>query len=119
MPRKRENFSNANLESAINAVLNESLSKKSAAAKFKVSRSTLQHRLKNPNFTITRGPAIVLSSEEETVLEKWILQSCRKGFPQRKEDLQLSIKQFLDKNQHSSPYLNNYPGNLFQSIIIR
>jgi len=48
MPRKRNHFSNANLAAAINAVLNEGLSKNSAALKYSVSRSTLQHRLKNP-----------------------------------------------------------------------
>lgn len=68
-----------------NAVLNEGLSKKSAATKFKISRSTLQHRLKNPNCKITCGPATILSSEEETVLEKWILhKAVEKDFPNEK-----------------------------------
>jgi len=118
MPRKRHDFSHANLASAINAVLNEGLSKKSAALKFNVSRSTLQHRLKNPECKITCGSATVLSDEEETILENWILQSCKKGFPQRKEDLQLSVKQFLDKNQRTSPFLNNYPGNFIFNLIL-
>lgn len=118
MPRKRPDFSHANLENAINAVLNEGLSKKSAALKFKVSRSTLQHRLKNPESKTTCGPATVLSCEEETILEKWIHECCKKGFPQRKEDLQLSVKQFLDKNQRTSSFLNNYPGNFVFNLIL-
>lgn len=117
MPRKREDFSHANLAAAINAVLNEGLSKKSAALKFKVSRSTLQHRLKHPYCKVTCGPATVLSEEEERILERWIIQSSRKGFPQRKEDLQLSVKQFLDKNQRKSPFPNNYPGDFFFHLI--
>lgn len=47
MPRKHKTFSEENLTSATNAVLNESICKKAAALKFSISRSTLQHRLKN------------------------------------------------------------------------
>lgn len=49
MPKKKENFSQSNLTAAVEAVVNEGMSKKSAAKKFSVSRSTLQHRLKNPH----------------------------------------------------------------------
>lgn len=94
-------------------LLNDGLSKKCAALKFSVSRSTLQHRHKNPECKKTCGPATVFSEEEESVLEKWILQSSKRGFPQRKEDLQLSVKQFLDNNKRTSPFPNNYPGNCF------
>jgi len=49
MPKKREHFSQSNLTAAVEAVVNEGMSKKSAAKKFSVSMSTLQHRLKNPD----------------------------------------------------------------------
>lgn len=68
---------------------------KSPQQKFSVSRSTLQYRLKNPDQKVSCGPAPVLSEEEEKILEKWILESSRKGFPQRKEDLLVSVKQYL------------------------
>lgn len=113
MPRKRHNFSHSNLAVAINAVLNEGMSKKFAALNFSVSRSTLQHRLKNPDCKVTCGPATVLSEEEEAVLGSWILQSCRKGFPQRNEGLQLIVKQFLKNNKRQSPFPNNYPNHFF------
>ncbi|KAF0714677.1 HTH CENPB-type domain-containing protein [Aphis craccivora] len=87
MPKKRNIFSEANLASAINAVLNDGPSKKAAARQFSVSRSTIQHRIKNPGCKITCGPAAVLSEEEEMMLEYWILECCFKGFPRRKEDL--------------------------------
>lgn len=111
MPRKRENFSQSNLTAAVEAVVNEGMSKKSAAKKFSVSRSTLQHRLKNPDKKVSCGPSPVLSEEEENTLEKWILESCRKGFPQRKEDLLVTVKQYLDKNERTTIFKNNYPGN--------
>lgn len=57
--------------------------KKTTVFKFKVSRSTLQYRLKNPDCKITCGLATVKSDEEEAAPEEWILENCRKGFPQR------------------------------------
>lgn len=118
MPKKNINYNEKNLNNAINAVLYEGLSKKSAASKFSVSRSTLQYRIKNPECKVTCGPKTVLSKEEENVLEKWIIQCSRKGFPQRKEDLQLSVKEFLDKNERNSLFSNNYPGKLYFKYLV-
>lgn len=86
------------MTAAVEAAVNEGMSKKSAAKKFSVSRSTLQNRLKNHHQKISCGPVPVLSEEEEKTLEKWIIESSRKGFPQRKDDLLVSVKQYLDKN---------------------
>lgn len=110
MPKKRDNFSEDNLAFAINAVLNEGASKKAAAQKFSVSRSTLQHRLKNPDGKKTCGPNTVLNKEEELLLEKWIIECSLKGFPRRKEDLLESVKHFLDKNERPNPFKHNLPG---------
>lgn len=110
MPRKRENFSQSNIDLAVDAFLNGGLSKKAAAQKFAIARSTLQHRLKNPNRKTTCGPATVLTVEEEELLQTWIINSCRKGFPRRKEDLLSSVQQFLEKNKRQNPFKNNLPG---------
>lgn len=110
MPKKRENFCQLNITAAVNAVLNDGLSKKAAAKKFGISRSTLQFRLKNLNGKKTCGPATVLSDKEEELLQTWIVESCKKGFPRRKKDLQISVKQFLDINNRLTPFKNNMPG---------
>jgi len=110
MPKKRENFCQLNITAAVNAVLNDGLSKKAAAKKFGISRSTLQFRLKNLNGKTSCGPATVLSDKEEELLQTWIIESCKKGFPRRKEDLQMSVKQFLDINNRHTPFKNNMPG---------
>ncbi|KAL4153947.1 hypothetical protein QTP88_001780 [Uroleucon formosanum] len=111
MPKKRENFCQLNITAAVNAVLNDGLSKKAAAKKFGISRSILQFRLKNLNGKTSCGPATVLSDKEEELLQTWIIESCKKGFPRRKEDLQMSVKQFLDINNRHTPFKNNMPGN--------
>lgn len=111
MPKNFISFSNDNIAAAIHAVEN-GMSKKAASKQFNVKRSTLQFRLKNrdrPSFTC--GPSSIISKEEEDVLVKWLLDCSKKGFPRRREDLQQSVKQFLDDQGKSSPFKNNFPGN--------
>lgn len=110
MPKKSASFSDDNLAVAIHAVEN-GMSKKAASKQFNVARSTLQFRLKNkerPKFTC--GPPSILTEGEEQILVKWLLQSSAKGFPRRREDLQQSVKQFLDGQGRTSPFKNNLPG---------
>ncbi|KAF0749290.1 HTH CENPB-type domain-containing protein, partial [Aphis craccivora] len=101
----------SNITAAVNALLNDGLSKKAAAKKFGISRSTLQFRLKNLNGKTSCGPATVLSEKEEELLQTWIIESFKKGFPRRKVDLQMSVKQFLDIDNRQTPLKNNMPGN--------
>lgn len=111
MPKKSELFSYNNLAAAIQAV-NNGLSKKADSKKFKVACSTLQFRLKHrdrPKFTC--GSLSILSLDEEQILVKWLLECSKKGFPRRREDLQDSVKQFLDCQGRSPPFKNNLPGN--------
>jgi len=62
---------------------------------------------KKPECKKTCDPTAVLSEEEEIILENWILECSLKEFPRRKEDLQLSVKLFLDKNERPNPFKNN------------
>lgn len=82
--------------------------KKATAKKCGIPRSTLQFRLSKIFSKTTLGPNPVLSQEEQILVE-WVLQSHRKGFPRRKEDLQISVKTFLDENPRPNPFKNNLP----------
>jgi len=86
MPKKREAFSENNLVQATSAVLNDGLSKNGAAKLLKV---------KNPGGKTTCGPSSILTADDEKLLDTWILESCKKGFPQHKEDLQLRVKKMF------------------------
>jgi len=88
------------------------MSKKGASKKFNINRSTLQFRLKNRDRpTLNCGPSSILTKLEEEILVQWLLECSKKGFPRRREDLQLSVKQFLDEQRRSSSFKNNYSGN--------
>ncbi|KAI4462447.1 helix-turn-helix psq domain [Holotrichia oblita] len=82
---------------ALEDILNNSVSKKAAAINHSIPRSTLQFRLSEKFTKSTLALNPTLSHEEKQILVEWILQSHRKGFPIRKEDLQISVKTFLEE----------------------
>lgn len=84
---KRIKYDAENLKKALNAVKND-MSKKQAAKEFQVPRSTIQFKLNNPTKEYPRlGPTTVLTETEESILVNWIVQSAKKGFPRRKENI--------------------------------
>lgn len=96
------------------------LSKKAVAKKFGIPRSTLQFRLSNKFKKVRHGPNTYLTEEEENIIVSWILDSHRKGFPRRKDDIIASVKKFLDENPRNTPFRNNIPGKRwFQSFLRR
>lgn len=89
---KINDYNHEALEAAILDV-NNGMSKKAAAKKHGVPRSTIQFRLSDKFQKAEPGPTPILSKEEENTLKGWIINCCRKGFPRRKEDLQLSVQE--------------------------
>lgn len=108
---KRMKYNAENLKMALDAV-KIGMSKKQAAKQFQVPRSTIQFRLRNPEKTNPRpGPSSVLTDTEENVLVNWIIQSSKRGFPRRKEDIQYSVSDFLRKAKRRSLFKNDLPGD--------
>jgi hypothetical protein len=104
-----KNYSEEQLKKAVQAV-NNGMSKKKASATFGVPRSTIQFRINNPPAKNRHGPPPILTPAEEDSLKQWIFESCKRGFPRRMEDVQCSVKQFLDESPRENPFKDNYPG---------
>jgi hypothetical protein len=102
-------YSEEQLKKAVQAV-NNGMSKKKASATFGVPRSTIQFRINNPPANNRHGPPPILAPAEEDSLKQWIFESCKRGFPRRMEDVQCSVKQFLDESPRENPFKDNYPG---------
>lgn len=123
MPKVKKNlkYNKKYTESTLQQALNEiksGVSKKQIAMKYGIPRSTLQFRL-GPNFSkIELGHSTYLSKEEEDKLVSWILESHRKGFPRRKLDIQLSVKDFLDANRRPNPFRDNTPGDRWYRLFL-
>ncbi|XP_072945089.1 uncharacterized protein, partial [Epargyreus clarus] len=103
--RRRKIYDSENLDQALQAV-KEGMSKKLAAKTYQVPRATLQYRIKNPEHRSRPGPPTILTEKEEKDLENWILLSCRKGFPKRKDDLISSVANFLKNSNRASVFKN-------------
>ncbi|KAJ8949460.1 hypothetical protein NQ318_007561 [Aromia moschata] len=80
------------------AEIKNGMSKKRASITFGIPRQTIQHRLSEK------------FKKKRNILEKWIIDCHKKGFPRRKDDLQASVKAFLDGNPRPTPFKNNNPG---------
>ncbi|KAI4460112.1 helix-turn-helix psq domain [Holotrichia oblita] len=114
----RKRYNQDDIEAALEAISN-GMSKKKASVMFKVPRPTLQFRLSNKFKKSSLGPDTYLTKEEEEVLVQWIIESYRKGFPRRKDDIQISVKDFLDKAPRSNPFLQNKPGDCWYRNFLR
>ncbi|XP_030749805.1 uncharacterized protein LOC115877675 [Sitophilus oryzae] len=102
-------YSEESLNKAIEKVKN-GMPKCTACNKYNIPRATLQFRLSDKFTKSSHGPSPILSSQEEDLLVNWIKDCQRKGFPRRKEDIQTSVKQFLDESPRENPFKNNLPG---------
>ncbi|KAJ8974702.1 hypothetical protein NQ317_018502, partial [Molorchus minor] len=94
-------------------------SKKSVSKKYGIPRSTLQFRLSSKFSKCRPGPNTYLTVDEETKLVEWILESQKKGFPKRKVDLQLSVKEFMDADGRPNPFKENMPGDHWYKSFLR
>ncbi|CAG4958978.1 unnamed protein product [Colias eurytheme] len=82
------------------------MNKKLAAKTYQVLQATLQYRIKNPEHQLRPGSSTILTEKEEQDLENWILLSCRKGFPKRKDDVIRSVSTFPKNSKKPSSFKN-------------
>lgn len=116
-PNKRKMYTNENLLKALDAV-KKGMSKKLASKTYNVPRGTIQSRLRKTCKDLP-GPRPILSTEEEGVLVQWVVDCCRKGFPKRKSDLQLSVANFLKKSGRENPFKDDIPGKKWYDLFMR
>lgn len=116
--RYLKRYSEEDLQKAIAAIEN-GMAKREAAKRFSVPRATLQFRLSDRYVKPSHGPPTVLSSDEEKLIVDWIKECHRKGFPRRKEDVQTSVKQFLDDKPRKNPFNDNFPGDGWYKAFLR
>lgn len=82
-----------------------------AARRFGVPKSTLS--LNSRCFTpidCKKRPSTILSSEEESNIENWIIYCADRGFPVTKNHLFDCIQDYLVRNKKKNPFKNNRPG---------
>nr|CAH7742610.1 unnamed protein product [Callosobruchus chinensis] len=106
------------LENALEAVA-KGMSKKTAAKRFGIPRSTIQYRLSDKFKSPGYGPPTVLTNKEEEILIKWIFECHRKGFPRRIDDVQASVQQLIKKDRRETPFKDGRPGKGWYKAFLR
>lgn len=114
----QKSYCEESVQKALDEIKNGA-SKKATALKYGVPRATLQFRLSEKFKKTEKGPCPILTKEEEQSLVNWILESHKKGFPRRKEDIQASVKRFLDAVVRKTPFKNNVPGKHWYEAFLR
>ena len=97
------------LTGAVNAVKNNPMSIRKAAAEFNVNRCSIERRLKKEVGGV--GRATVLSVMEERMLAKLINDVAEGGFPLGKIEIKTMVKSLLDIKGMKSRSSNNRPGD--------
>ncbi|KAG5873493.1 hypothetical protein JTB14_029170 [Gonioctena quinquepunctata] len=105
------------LQSALEAI-KHGVPLREAARHFNIPRATLQFSRSDKFTKISPGPPPILTSTEEELLVKWVVENAQKGFPRRK-DLQLAVKSFLDKVPRKNPIKDNYPHEGWYKAFLR
>jgi len=98
----RASWSDESMKSAIEAVKNGTLSRRTAAASFGVPRSTLRRHLdgkmkKEPGSS-SLGPPPILTTEQEDELVVLILEFERRGFPLTVVDIRQLAREYITVN---------------------
>ena len=105
-------YSQADVETALDAVKTKTLSLREAASQYRVPRSTLYDKLKG-KYPISRVSRTVLKPEEENQLVEWIIQCSRLGEGKNREQVFCAVQAILNDETAPRPkikFKNNKPG---------
>lgn len=97
---KYSEYTDESLNNAISDVKNKLFSACKAAKLYKIPKSTILDRLKNPEVK-NHGKSTVLTQEEEQKLANWLIQCASMGFPRTRDDLICTAGEILNLRPES------------------
>jgi len=107
------------MDSAVEDVAN-GLSVRKAAIKWSVLRTTLNDlKLGHYESGSRPGPNTVLSTNEEQLLEEWIIKMSQRGLPLIRDNLLDSIQQILNEDNRQTPFNLNRPGDRWLKLFLK
>lgn len=110
MPKTSTSYTTLSVEKALEEVRSGGKIRE-IARKYGIPKSTLHFKKKHPDHKTSLGPSPYLSFQEESCLEKWIVELSKKGFPLKREELQYSVQKFLTDHPRPHPFKDNFPGD--------
>lgn len=109
------------LQDALNAIREDELSVSFASKLFGVPRATIQDRFHGRIAEGPRkmGPSSYLSTEEETILEKWCEDLAKCGFSIKINELQTTVQKIVKADKRATPFVNGRPGRSWINCFLK
>lgn len=116
----RFRYSEKDLEDACRDIASGTLSLNAAHKNYNIPKSTLHNKV-NQKVPMQRklGPFTQLTQAEEDALAEWVIKKAKSGFPMHPDELQLTVKKYLDANDRRSTFINNKPGRKWLQLFLR
>lgn len=109
--KKRLKYSQENMEKALQDIREKKMSINQAAKLYNIPKTTvldtLKEKYKNPR---NIGGPTVMTSSEEILLVKWILELGEVGFPVTKTQLLESVSKLIKNLGRTNPFKDDQPG---------
>lgn len=107
----RFRYSEKALELAIEEIRSGQISQNAASKKYNIPKGTLNNKIRNSVPLERRmGPPTILTHEEETKLEKWIIGKDKLGFSMHQNEVQLAVQKALKDLGCENPCDDDKPG---------
>lgn len=116
--RYRKKYSEEQMQDALSAAHN-GMTKRAAARQYSIPRATLIFRLNSEFVKTTNGPDPALGIDGEKDLVEWLMKCSNRGFPRRRENIQVTVKEYLGYNEKKNPFTNNTPGDKWYKSFLR
>ena len=118
--QKRFKYSEKSLLKAVGEIKEGKMSLNVASRVHNIPKGTLHNKVKNKvPMERKMGPATILTNEEESNVEKWIIDKAKLGFPMHANDVKDSIQKVLIECPRENPFTDNRPGNKWLSLFLR
>ena len=108
---KAHSWSNESLTKAVEEVQDKKLSLRAASAMYGIPRSTIHNYITGKTkIGAAKGPATVLTKEEEQQLVEWALKMAEIGYGQTRRQVCEMVKRIMDRTKRPNPFTDNRPG---------
>lgn len=113
-------YNEEDLQNALLEIRNKSLTLTGASTKYGVSKRTLHNKIQDKVPGIRKmGPRTILSAEEESKLEKWIINKAKVGFPMHSEMVKAAIRSVLKEDGRKNPFVDDRPEKKWLSLFLK
>ena len=107
------------MQAALTVIRNGVISARKASIEYGIPKGTVINKLHKGENTIGKpGSETVLTSEEENIFAKWILDMAKVGYPMHPEDVKDKVEDIVTKMERPNPFTDNRPGDKWMTLFL-